>query len=408
MDISVRPCKDEDEQKRALEVCETAFGFGVRPEDMERFLKVLPRERTFGAFEGETMVGAGGNFPFELAVPGGTLPTAGLTMVGVLPSHRRKGALTKIMRATLSDASQRGEPLSILWASEAVIYQRFGYGLANRHARLLADRDRVTFLEDAGPVGRVRLITLEEAAKLLPQVYDRVMEQVPGMYARSEEWWRSHRLADPEHDRDGGGPMWCGLLEIDGVAEGYALYRVHSDWVEGASHGRLSVHEALATSPLATKELWRFLFGVDLIDKVEAWFQPLDHPLPMLITEPRRLRWMVQDGLWGRIVDIKAALEVRSYAEADSLVIDVVDEFLPENAGRWRVDTTGANASVERTEEAADLRLDTRDLAATYLGGHTFAELLLALRGEELTEGAAARFDKMFRTDRAPCCPEIF
>jgi predicted acetyltransferase len=408
MDISVRPCRDEDEQKRALEVCETAFGFGVRPEDMERFLKVLPRERTFAAFEGETMVGAGGNFPFELSVPGGTLPTAGLTMVGVLPSHRRKGALTKIMRATLSDASQCGEPLSVLWASEAVIYQRFGYGLASRHARLLADRDRVTFLEDASPVGLVRLITLEEAAKLLPQVYDRVMAQVPGMYARSDEWWRSHRLADPEHDRDGGGPMWCGLLEIDGVAEGYALYRIHNDWRDGASQGRLSVHEALATSPLATKELWRFLFGIDLIEKVEAWFQPLDHPLPLLITEPRRLRWMVQDALWERIVDIKGALEGRSYAEADSIVIDVADGFLPENAGRWRIDTTGTNASVERTEDAADLRLDTRDLAAVYLGGHTLAELLLALRGEELTEGAATRFDKMFRTNRAPCCPEIF
>jgi predicted acetyltransferase len=407
MEITVRPCRG-DEQKRALEVCETAFGFDVRPDDLERFLKNLPAERMFGAFEGETMVGAAGNYSFDLSVPGGRLPTAGLTMVGVLPSHRRKGVLTKLMRATLADAAERAEPLSILWASEGAIYQRFGYGLANRQARLLADRDRVQFLEDTEPVGRVRLITLDEAVKLLPQVYDRVMDQVPGMFARSEEWWRSHRLADPEHDRDGGGPMWCGLLEIDGVAEGYALYRVHSDWIEGSSYGRLSIREALATSPIATKELWRFLFGIDLIEKVEAWFQPVDHPLPLLVREPRRLRWLMQDGLWGRIVDVKAALEARSYAESDSLVIEIVDAFIPANQGRWRLDTTGTTVTVERTEDTADVRMDTRDLAAMYLGAFRLSELQLAMRGEEPTQGAVARFDRMFRTDRAPCCPEIF
>ena len=80
----------------------------------------------------------------------------------------------------------------------------------------------------------------------------------------------------------------------------------------------------------------------------------------------------------------------------------------PANAGRWRLDTTGAAPAVERTEDDADIRLDMRDLAAMYLGGFRFAELLQAMRGEELTEGATVRLDKMFRTDRAPCCPEIF
>jgi predicted acetyltransferase len=407
MDITVRSCR-EDERQRALEVAETAFGVDVRPEDLGRWMNTLTAERTFAAFEGEAMVGAAGNFSFEVSVPGGRVPTAGLTMVGVLPSHRRKGVLTKLMRATLADAAERGEPLSLLWASEGTIYQRFGYGFASRQARLLADRDRLEFLEDTEPVGRVRLITLDEAVKLLPQVYDRVMEQVPGMFARTEDWWRAHRLPDPEHQREGGGPTWCALLEIDGVAEGYALYRVHSSWKDGSPSGRLTVRESMATSPLATKELWRFLLGIDLIGEIVAWWLPSDHPLMLMVKEPRRLRWMVQDALWCRLVDVKVALEHRSYATADSLVVEVTDAFIPANAGRWRLDTTGEKATCEPTEEPADVRLDARDLAAIYLGAFRLSELRLALRGEELTEGAAEQFDKMFITDRAPWCPEIF
>jgi predicted acetyltransferase len=407
MDITVRQV-EEGERQHALEVCETAFGVDVRPEDLDRFLTNLTVDRTFAAFEGEAMVGAGGNYTFDLSVPGGRISAAGLTMVGVLPSHRRKGVLTKLMRATLDDAAERGEPVSVLWASEAAIYQRFGYGMASRQARVLADRDRVTFLEDTEPVGLVRLISLDEAAKLLPEVYDRVMEQVPGMPSRDESWWRTHRLYDPEHRRDGGGPMWCGLLEIDGVAQGYALYRIRSEWREGSPSGRLSIHESLATSPLAMKELWRFLLGIDLIEKIEAWFQPVDHPLMLLTKEPRRLRWMVQDSLWARIVDVKAALEQRSYAAEDSIVIDLTDTFIDSNSGAWRIDTTGERTMVERTGDPADVRLDTRDLAAMYLGAFQLRELLLAMRGEELTEGAARRMDLMFATDRAPCCPEIF
>jgi predicted acetyltransferase len=50
-------------------------------------------------------------------------------------------------------------------------------------------------------------VTTEEALVLLPQVYDEVAAQTPGMFARSREWWEARTLADPEWRRQGGGEL---------------------------------------------------------------------------------------------------------------------------------------------------------------------------------------------------------
>jgi predicted acetyltransferase len=116
------------------------------------------------------------------------------------------------------------------------------------------------------------------------------------------------------------------------------------------------------------------------------------------------MRFRVGDGLWVRLVDLGAALSSRSYAAADAVVFDVADAFCPWNAGLWKLDAGKA----ARTGEAADVRLDVSALGSVYLGGFTFAQLARAGRVAELREGAVNRADDLFRTARAPWCPEIF
>ena len=81
-----------------------------------------------------------------------------------------------------------------------------------------------------------------------------------------------------------------------------------------------------------------------------------------------------------------------------------LDAFLPDNAGRYRVGVGGA----ERTDASADLRVDVNALGSVYLGGFSFADLARALRVEELSDGAVARADALFRTSVAPWCAGIF
>ena len=112
----------------------------------------------------------------------------------------------------------------------------------------------------------------------------------------------------------------------------------------------------------------------------------------------------VDDGVWLRLVDVEGALAARSYNAADDVVLDVVDTFLPENSGRYRVGAGGA----ERTDATADLALAVGDLGSVYLGGFTFADLARACRVEELAPGGVERADALFHISVAPWCPEIF
>jgi predicted acetyltransferase len=194
------------------------------------------------------------------------------------------------------------------------------------------------------------------------------------------------------------------VLEIDGQLAGYALYRQHGGWEDGVASGRLEVVEAFATMPAATRELWRFLFGIDLVSWIEHHFAPIDHPLFHLVAEPARLRLRVKDGLWLRLIDVEAALARRTYKEGGGVVLDVHDDQCPWNEGRFRVTHEGAR----KTDYEPDLRLGAGELASVYLGGFTFASLLDAGRIEELRPGGVERADQLFRVDRAPWCPEVF
>lgn len=405
MDIEFRTCK-ADETERALRVCEAAFSESLHPGDAERWSKVIDVDRIVLATDGDDIVGTGGNFSFEMTIPGGRVPAAGVTMVGVLPSHTRRGVLTGIIRDLHADAMRRDQPVAILWASESVIYQRFGYGLSIKQYRMDAERAKVTF-HDVSRTGQVRMISLDEAAKVLPDVYERVARAIPGMLTRDETWWKEHRLSDPEHARHGSSEMFCGVLEAKGRAEAYALYRSKQKW-DPLPRGRLQIVEALGTSPATTGDIWRFLFRIDLMERVRCMWVPLDHPLFHMVREPAYLNLTLDDAIWLRVLDAEAALRARSYGAADRITFELTDSAIERNQGIWTLDTSGDSAAVTRADAEPDIRVDANDLAALYLGGNSMADLLGAGRGTEVRPGAAARLDAMFRTDRAPFCPEIF
>jgi predicted acetyltransferase len=405
MGWDIRPTKDMEQFVDAIGAISHYFGAERDLERAERFSRNLPLERMHAAFDGDRIVGGAGAFPFQLTVPGGPVACAGVTVVGVLPTHRRRGLLTAMMRVQLEDIRDRGEPIAALWASEEPIYRRFGYGLASLCGEIDLASGYAGLREAADPTASSRLVTLEEAKSVLPPVYDRVRAYTPGMFERTQAWWESRNLADPAERRQGGGIKNALVLELVGEPAGYALYRVFSKFEYGSSTGRVEVIEAVADGPTATRELWRVLLEMDWLATLEADLLPIDHPLLHQLRYPRRMRMRIADALWVRLVDVGAALSVRAYGGNGPVVFEVEDAFLSENAGRWRL----AGGKAEPTDEEADLALDVGELGAAYLGGFTFAELVRAGAVRQLRDGGAARADAVFLTDAPkPWCPEIF
>ena len=406
MALRVRPTRNQEEFEVAIGAIDHYFGGAFDSEAAERFGRMLHRDRLHAAFDEGAIVGGAGAIPFELSIPGGQLPCAGVTVVGVLPTHRRRGILDRMMRAQLADVRARGEPVAALWASEETIYGRFGYGLASQDVMIRASRAHAALRSDLpGRSGTTRLVGHDEAARLFPRIYDRVRRRSPGFVSRTPTWWELRQLDDRPERRRGSGELNRVLLEIDGRPAGYALYRIKLEFEEATNKSRVQVLEAIGDSPAATRELWRYLLAIDWVDEIHCDLLAPDHPLFLLVQRPNRLNWKVFDGLWLRLVDVGAALAARGSAADGRVTFDVMaDPVLPDNVGTWTMEAGRAR----RTRRRPDVRLDVQALASAYLGGFTFADLARAGRVEETARGGVARADAVFRVEPKPWCPEIF
>jgi len=414
----IRPIAAEEFTMLA-EVPSQAFLEVWRRDAVEFERQVTEMDRTIAAFDGDEMVGTASAYSFTLTVPGASAAAAGITMVSVLPAYRRRGILSSMMKYLLDDAADRGEPLAILFASEAGIYGRFGFGLATSHLRLRIGRGEGKLAVGdvaAGPDKlRLRPARPVKVQSELAAVYDQVLSHRPGMLARDGRWW-DYLLADPEFSRDGMSPVRCLLAEDDAGPRGYALYRTKAFWgPDGLAAGTLRVRELMSADPHATASLWTDLLNRDLVGEVIATVRPVDDPLLAMLADQRRARPALADGLWVRMIDLPAALCRRRYAADIAVVLDVVDSHFRANHGRWRLTAGGlqpgsrtASASCQRVTDAADLRLSIAALGAAYLGGGKLSQLAAAGHVQELTPGSVARLSAAMCWDPAPWSCMIF
>ncbi|MFN8635574.1 MAG: GNAT family N-acetyltransferase [Chloroflexota bacterium] len=409
--ITVRTAAEAD-WPAFVETLAIAFGAIMPDDEQARWKRLLDFSHLLVATDEhagrEVVVGTAGWLPFDMAVPGGELPVAAVTMVTVRPTHRRQGILRRLMSRQFDDFRAEGRAVATLWASEAPIYPRFGYGLAFLKGTTEIESRRAQFLGDPAPAGQTRLIDEAEALDKLPDLYDRACHAIPGSFRRTRTWWEERALLGRGHGPSSGWLRWL-LLEIDGRPEGYALYRITPDWgTHSLPNHRLDVIEALGTSPVATREVWRYLFSVDLVGVVRTHRLNADHPLSLMLADPRRLRLNVSDGTWIRLVDVPAALAARTYPSDGAVTFELTDEQCPWNAGVWTLVAGTGGAELKRSTAAPELRLSARELAAMYLGTVRCTSLLRAGRVEEVSPGAASRADALFRSDVPAWCLDDF
>lgn len=347
------------------------------------------RGGAIGAFDPE-FVGTARSFDAELTVPGGArVPMVGVTSVGVRADRTRRGVLRALMTAQLEDFAARGVVCANLLASEASIYGRFGYGLATRYRTYSVDRQRARLRPDAPVGGELELLDLDRALEVCPAVYDR-LEHRAGMMTRPEVLWRLYETQARRQVL----PVKAVVHHGPGGPDGFAFY-----YVDGPSAHpwtkNLVVTDLFADAGAAYAGLWRFLLGVDLVNRVVADSRPLDDPIELLLADHRRGSVdQVGDEHWVRLVDVPAALAAREYGHAAPVVVEVTDPLLPGNSGAYRVTPEGA----ERTDRPAGLRLDVTTLAMVYLGTWRPSALAGAGRIEVRDPAAPGAADMLFGT----------
>jgi predicted acetyltransferase len=403
MDVEIRTIAP-DEFATWMRAIETSFGGHLRPDDIENERRVIDPGRCLAAIDGGEIVGCASSVVFEMTVPGGTASTVGITGVGVVPTHRRRGVNTALMRRQLDDVREEGHALAALFASEGGIYGRFGYGLGSFACFAEIETSRSAFVRGYEPDGRVRLLDREPAKGKVLSVYERARLERPGAMKMEPNWF-DYEFAEKHFGEER--HFFFAVHETGSDADGIAVYTVKHNW-EGVPKSEVELYALDALSPQAYAQTWRFVLDLDLMQKLTAWNRPVDEPLLHLLREPRRLNLRLKDGLWVRLVDLPAALEARRYSAEGRVVFEVRDVFCPWNDGAYELDTGPDGATCRPTDEPADLVLTTNELAATYLGGSTFSQLHRAGRVIEESAGALAAADAMFAWDPPPWCAMSF
>jgi predicted acetyltransferase len=350
-------------------------------------------------------------------VPGGTVPTAGLTWVGVHPEHRRRGLARAMVEAHLQRTAARGEPLSALFASEPGIYGRYGYGRASYHCTVtLGRRPPLKDVPEADELTvHVAHADAAEHGGIVRAVHDASTR--PGWARRETVEAVEDAFTDLPSERKGAEPLRIAWVEDRaGVPRAYALFSRKASWSpNGASDGTATVREAVTHDGAAAHALWAFLGDLDLMVKVRSPMLAVDDPLLALLVDTRTVERRTVDNVWIRLVDLPAALRGRAYAAPLDVVLEVTDTLLPANGGRWRVRaeatgdaTDGARATVTHTEAEPDLELDVAELATAYLGGVTLGSLGAAGLVRERTPGALAAASTAFGWPDAPVTSFVF
>jgi predicted acetyltransferase len=349
-----------------------ATGFGWSADQREELIcwqTLLAPDGAIVACDGDRIVGHALYLDLELTVPGGAvLPAAGVSLVVVAPTHRRRGILRTMYDELHRRIADSGYPIAALTASEGGIYGRFGYGPATIETELTTDRRFARFHADAPDPGGVRLVRPVEHRDEFAAVYDRWRQCTPGGLVRPLTLF-DELLADREGTRRGG-TEWFALLH----PEGYVLYRVHGD-----DPKTVRIGEFTAASTDAHIALWRALLGLDLMATVAVGTHH-DDALPYLLTDPRLACTTGRtDGLWLRMMDIPAALQARSYAAELTVVLQVCDRFR-NDGGRFALEIRGGRARCTPSEAPPDAEMDLDVLGSLYLGAHRASSLATANR----------------------------
>ena len=362
--------------------------------------------RSLAVFEGSNIIGGCQAHKLEMSIPGGTSAVAGVSNVAVQPTHTRQGVMSRMMRRQMNDIHEWGEPLAALFASESAIYGRFGYGVGTVHESWQIDRHHNAYARKYESPGRIVFMDPEDVAEKLPEVYKRSTAGRPGVFPKPPHKWEEETASPDAHEPAprvrgrGRGGLFYAAYEVDGRIDGYAIYR--------SSRPTIMVTELMAATREATAALWRFCFDLDLMSNTEAIKRPMDDPLPWMLLDPRRLQRTVRDGVWLRVVDARAALEQRSYAEAGRLTLEVRDDLCDWNNGRFELEGSAEGATCRATDSPPDLSVAISGLASAYLGTVSFTTLTDAGLADEHTPGALHRADRMFAVQHQPWTPFNF
>ncbi|HEY6714231.1 MAG TPA: GNAT family N-acetyltransferase [Rubrobacter sp.] len=288
--------------------------------------------------------------PLESYVGGEPRPMGGIAAVMVHPAYRRRGYAGELMRAVLRDMRERGVSLSLLAPFAHAFYRIFGYELVTE---AIEYRLKPADLPTSPEQSHLRAYREEDLSALM-DLYEAEAKGHTLSVRRSEAHWKTS-LSKKDAD--------VAVYDRDGDVEGYILYKI-SGWQDRDPRRTLSVEEIVAAAPRAREALLSFMGGLDPLVYGIKLYTPRGEPLHPYLRSSH-VNAKIEPDQMLRLVDVEGALGYLERLPGAPLVLNVSDDVIPENAGKY---TVVEGKLVRGTEAGESISLDVRQLAQLYAG----------------------------------------
>ena len=183
---------------------------------------VMIPEWSLCAFEDGELATAYGAFPLSQRINGAPVSAAGISFVGTLPQFRRRGHLRKITETDFRRRyEEHREPIAILTASIAGIYQRYGYSVVTTSVRYSIDPRWIKLAPSLSkPAGGFRDGSKADLP-VMERIYDEFTRERNGFLQRIEIIWDMQTFGiDAQFDPVPLGPSVISIYEEGRRGEG--------------------------------------------------------------------------------------------------------------------------------------------------------------------------------------------
>ena len=372
--------------------------------------ETLQPEWTHAAFHQGELVATAAGYPFKLRMNGRGMMADGVTAVGTNPGFRRRGLVRRLIGDLLARARDNHQPVSILWASMAAIYQRFGYGLASTQVEYSFDPRFAAFQFGEPAAGYTRMLAQEEAVPIISQLYRAFIEPRNLLLHRSPVLWEVPFRAGSKPNEN---KTHC-AVHYDGAdnPDGYMLYtlaRTKEPSGDPAPDQELAISDFVWRDMNGYRGLWEFVRSHDLAGKVTTAFAAEDDPACTVLLEPRILQRHTSDGIWLRVVDAAAALAGRGYDVSGETTLALAEDVeCPWNVGTYHLAADTVQAEVRRTNATAQVTITAQGLASLLSGHAALSQLVRVGRAEVRDHKRLPALDALFSTRYRPHCMNGF
>ena len=375
---------------------------------INRLKKLATPDRAIALFDENKIIGTANSFGESISLPSNKkAKVAAVSYVSVMPTHRRQGILSEMMKIQLNEIhSIHKEPLAVLWPSESAIYGRFGYAPTHEKHYSISKNNAKFLPQISSNNLKINFLNKKEAIECYVQVNNKLMESRPGVMELTNDW-AERRIEDLISNHLSNGPSYFIGIFDNKTPVGLVTYSIENNNDYGNMPASLHIWDILYLNIESAIKLWNFCLNIDLVEEIHAKGVPEDDVLEALLISPGDLNARLTTGLWIRIVDVINSLEARTYEHNGEIILKVDDSIIKDNNNTYLLNTNDKSTpKCEITSKNPDVEITIQGLSEIYLG--TFDLNNLIASGNIKNKKVIKTIKEIFKSESKPFCPMHF